>query len=112
MTIHIHAGFTSSFVQFNLKILPFFQHNNCFKIHRHFFPFQAVLKTSSETRSKLQMYSDDLRDGLDRWRSSAAADVSARCDSIDAADGKIREEIKAARHRESKYFKVRECWVA
>ena len=53
------------------------------------------------------MYSDDLQDGLDRWRTSAAADASARCDAIDAADEKVREEIKSARHRESKYFKVR-----
>ena len=65
-----------------------------------------MLKTSSETRSKLQVYSDDLRDELDRWRSAAAADAAARCDAVDAARDKIREEVKAARHRESKYFKV------
>ena len=65
-----------------------------------------MLKTSSETRSKLQVYSDDLRDELDRWRNAAAADVAARCDAVDAARDKIREEVKAARHRENKYFKV------
>ena len=34
--------------------------------------------------------------------------VAARCDAIDAAADKIREEVKAQRHRESKYFKVSE----
>ena len=47
----------------------------CFKIHYLPSIFQAVLKTSSETRSALQTYSEDLRDGIDRWRNSAAAEV-------------------------------------
>ena len=70
------------------------------------FPLQDVMETSSETRSKLQAQSENLRVDLDRWRSAAAADVAAHCDALGAAADKNKEDIKAAMHRERKYFKV------
>ena len=72
-----------------------------------FFPsLQSVLKTSSETRSKLQAHNENLRVDLDRWRSAAAADVAAHCDALGAAADKNKEDIKAAMHTQNKYFKV------
>ena len=53
------------------------------------------------------MYRYDIRDELNCWRNSDATDISARWESIDTSDEYIREEVMAARHRETKYFKVR-----
>jgi hypothetical protein len=59
---------------------------------------------SSDSLSSYETLSSSLQTDLVRWRDESASDVASCCKDVDELDSKLRDAIKEARMRESKYF--------